>query len=237
MENQEIKKSCSAPSQTALFGILVLTVGVVLLLKNLNIINSETSRIIFSWPMLIIAIGVINLSYKSRIWGVVLIAIGAFFLLTRYLGYPASIGQVFWPTLIIFAGVMLIISASGYWKRYQINKVSASDDVLEDVAVFGGIDKVVHSNSFKGGEVVAVFGGSKINLLNATLAPGNNVLETVTIFGGATLIIPSDWNIKLEVVNILGGFSDKRQITQVDFSKTLIIKGVAIFGGGEIKSY
>jgi predicted membrane protein len=69
------------------------------------------------------------------------------------------------------------------------------------------------------------------------LAPGNVEIEIVAIFGGSTLVVPNDWNIKLEVFNIFGGYSDKRIRGQVDFNKTVIVKGVAIFGGGEIKSY
>jgi hypothetical protein len=49
--------------------------------------------------------------------------------------------------------------------------------------------------------------------------------------------MPTDWNVKLEVFNIFGGYGDKRVRGQVDFNKTVIVKGVAIFGGGEIKSY
>ena len=61
-----------------------------------------------------------------------------------------------------------------------------------------------------------------------------------TIFGGAKFIIPEDWDVRIEVSAIFGGFSDKRHIrkdTPRDPSKELIIKGVAIFGGGDIVSF
>jgi len=83
--------------------------------------------------------------------------------------------------------------------------------------------------------MVAVFGGSKIDLTNATLSSNTNEIEIVVVFGGTELIVPSDWNIRIEVFNIFGGFSDKTSPSQVDLNKTLIIKGVAVFGGGEIK--
>jgi len=56
------------------------------------------------------------------------------------------------------------------------------------------------------------------------------------VFGGASLIIPPDWNVKSDVLNLFGGFSDKRRTSQVNNNKTLTIKGVVIFGGGELKS-
>ena len=65
---------------------------------------------------------------------------------------------------------------------------------------------------------------------------GNHILEVVMVFGGASLIIPPDWNVKSDVLNLFGGFSDKRRTSQVNNNKTLTIKGVVIFGGGELKS-
>ncbi len=237
MENAETPKPTGPKPQTLMFGILIIGVGIILLLKNMGVLNSGLSRIILSWPMLIIAIGLLNLDRKSRLLGFILIAVGSFFLLTRYLGYPTSIGQIFWPSIFIIVGLVMIFNAGNWGKRHHITAVSQGDDVLNESVIFGGLDKLVYSDSFRGGEVVTVFGGAKINLLKANLAPGTNVLELVAVFGGSTLIVPTDWNVKLETVNILGGFSDKRPLSQVDSNKILIVKGVAIFGGGEIKSF
>ena len=62
------------------------------------------------------------------------------------------------------------------------------------------------------------------------------MLEMICVFGGSTLIVPADWNVKVEMFSIFGGFEDKRVTGQVDYNKTLILKGVAIFGGGEVKT-
>lgn len=94
--------------------------------------------------------------------------------------------------------------------------------------------------SFRGGKITSVFGGGTYDLTSAQLAPGINILDQVTIFGGSKLIVPNDWDIKIEVTAIFGGFSDKRGKLPVQTSiseKKLVIKGVAIFGGGEIISY
>ena len=52
-------------------------------------------------------------------------------------------------------------------------------------------------------------------------------------------ILYQDWNIKINIISIFGGFADKRLISEndIDPSKKLIIKGIVIFGGGEIKSF
>jgi predicted membrane protein len=115
-----------------------------------------------------------------------------------------------------------------------------SKDYIDDVAVFGGGTKVITSDNFKGGNITAIFGGSEIDLTACKLAEGNNVLNITAILGGTTLIVPKDWNVLLNVTSILGSFSNKIRREPnlvVDQSKALIIKGVAMLGGGEVKSF
>jgi predicted membrane protein len=108
------------------------------------------------------------------------------------------------------------------------------------MSIFGGGDRVISSQAFKGGRVTAIFGGSKYNMNSAELAKGRNVIDIFTVFGGCKFIIPEDWEVKIEVSAVFGGFSDKRHIRKDvprDPSKELIIKGIAIFGGGDIVSF
>ena len=145
--------------------------------------------------------------------------------------------EIFWPSLIILMGIGLIYASLTVYRKRQWILSNSSDNMLEEVAVFGGGVKNVNSNAFRGGAMINVFGGSKIDFTNSELATGTQELNFVSVFGGSSLIIPSDWHVKIEVVSIFGNFSDKRTLTSVDYTKTLIIKGVAIFGGGDIKSY
>jgi len=60
------------------------------------------------------------------------------------------------------------------------------------------------------------------------------------VFGGTTIVVPNDWNIVMNVTSIFGGFSNKSvkdPNANVDLSRTLIIKGLVVFGGGELKTY
>ncbi len=76
----------------------------------------------------------------------------------------------------------------------------------------------------------------EINLLQSTISKEGAHIELVAAFGGLNLIVPSDWTVKTEVVSIFGGFADKRILSAVSPDKQLTVKGVCIFGGGEIKS-
>lgn len=113
------------------------------------------------------------------------------------------------------------------------------DDSIDSAAVFGGIKKNVVSKNFKGGEIVSVFGGTELNLMQADIQHPI-VLEATQIFGGTTLIVPPHWYVKSdEMVAILGGIDDKRPPMPqgYDPNKVLILKGTTLFGGLNIKSY
>ena len=112
------------------------------------------------------------------------------------------------------------------------------NDVIESVAVFGGTDQMIYSKNFKGGEVIAVFGGCNLNLTQADFE-GTIVLEVIAVFGGVKIILPSGWIVKSEVTAIFGGCDDKRGpvIATSGEGKILKITGLALFGGIEIRNF
>lgn len=111
-------------------------------------------------------------------------------------------------------------------------------DYLDSVNVFGGSNQIVYSKNFKGGEITAVFGGCDVNLTQADFE-GQVIIDVTAVFGGTKIIVPPGWIVKSEVTAIFGGLDDKRSIQpMVDASeKVLIIKGVAMFGGIDIRNY
>jgi predicted membrane protein len=229
--------------KAAALGVLVIAAGLLLLARNTGFLNETVSRIIFSWEMLLIAIGVVNIFWRQSFWsGIILIGIGGFFLLVNFYHMPFSTWQVFFPALIIIVGLKMIFGPSHLERRMHkqpfFNQSVGSENFYEDIAIFGGGERKVVTPTFKGGRMVAAFGGSKIDLSHCNITPEDHpVIEIVHIFGGSTLLVPSDWNVKVEVFNIFGGYVDKRIASQIDYNKTLVIKGVTIFGGGEVKSY
>lgn len=114
----------------------------------------------------------------------------------------------------------------------------SKQDYIDSVAIFGGIRKVIVSKNFKGGDVVAVFGGNEIDLSQADIN-GQAVLEVTQIIGGTKLILPSHWNVRSEMVAFFGGIEDKRQIPSgvTHHEKILVLRGNSIFGGIDIRNY
>jgi predicted membrane protein len=222
-------------------GIVMLIAGIALLLSNLGYFDYELQRYLLRWEMIPLAIGFIFLlSHDQKGPGIILIAVGATFYARNFIEFQANFWHVFFSSLLILIGVIIIF-------RHKIDppncqkKNLADDDIIEEVAVFGGGDRVIISQNFMGGKILAIFGGSNFNLTRAKLAPGKNYIEVLAIFGGMKLIVPEQWNVKINAISIFGGFSDKHRINPIANAETnnseLIIRGFVIFGGGEIKSY
>lgn len=230
-------KKCSTSGRMGL-GLVLLLVGSVILAGNLGLIPGEIYNVLVSWPMILIAIALVN--FLRREWGaaLILLAIGTYFILPKLVPgmYLVDLWK-FWPVLLIIAGISFITGRSK--AKFAIEVNSNTEDSIDEVSIFGGNVSRVDSKNFKGGKITSIFGGSEVNMASARLSESGAVIELTAIFGGSKIIVPRDWHIQNEVVSILGGFTDKRVSSPENIvsSKTLLIKGVCIFGGGELISY
>jgi predicted membrane protein len=216
------------------FGIVLVGLGLLIIAKQFDIIPSGFKDIIFSWPAILILMGVIFVSTReNKAMGYILLGVGGFLILPKFLVVPDVYRNLFWPVFLIVIGLIILFSR-GYFFQRRHNISNTDTNFLSDINIFGGHDRIITAQEFKGGSIVSVFGGGKYDFRNAVLSKENNILEMISIFGGGKLIIPEDWDVKVEILALFGGFSDKRRVLNVDHEKILIIKGVAIFGGGEI---
>jgi predicted membrane protein len=235
--NSQDPQKPSISKKSLMFGVLIILFGIALLLRNFGLLTEEQKTIIFSWKTILIAIGVMNLIGKEFFSGIMLISIGMFFHLTHYYELPLSIKNLFWPAVIIAAGIVILT------KHFRIShhcRFKTADEVaeyFEDTSIFGGNNKFIKNNNFRGAKVTAIFGGSKINMQQVLLSPEGATIDMTLIFGGCELIVPPDWNIHVTPQNIFGGTNDKRILSDIDLSKNLYIKGTCVFGGCEIKSF
>lgn len=222
-------------------GVVLIGLGFILVIKNLGLLPNYFEDIFFSWQMLLIAIGfVMTLGTGNRGPGLIVMAVGGFFLLPEIFNANWRSYSLFWPAIFIIVGVIVLTNARWLKSETWHSKTTNSADVIDITNIFGGGERIVNSSNFSGGKITSIFGGAEVDLTRSQLAPGDSVIEMSCIFGGASLIVPPEWNIVIDVTPILGGFSDSRKLIPgraIDPSKTLVIRGAVIFGGGEIKSY
>lgn len=228
-------------SNRAVIGVVLVLAGMFLVMRNTGFFPDFIDQVIFSWPMLLVIIGLImTLGSSEKTGGVIVMAVGAFFMIPLIFRETFHMYNMFWPSIFIIVGIIFIVSRRTWGPGTAATKGVSSDDYVDYVNIFSGGERQVTTQNFRGGKITSIFGGIELDLTKAQLTPGDSVIEIACIFGGATLIVPDNWYITIEVTPVLGGFSDSRKLSPgrtVDPSRHLIIKGAVVFGGGEIKSY
>ena len=232
---KEKSKKSKKGLKKVVFAIILVAAGVLLLMKNFNYIDSETIKILFSWKMILIAIGVIQLSGRDFITGIILITVGLYFILSKYFCIPFSFMGIVFPLILITIGLSIFFGHNKFNCQKHSNSFE-ENDFFEESVIFGGVEKFYKTDCFRGAKISTIFGGAKINMQQVELSSEKNIIDISCIFGGCELIIPSDWNIDIRVNNILGGIADKRNPSLIDTNKVIIIQGKCILGGCEIKS-
>ncbi len=237
MEN---KNKNNTDKRVVLGGVLVV-IGALLLLGSMDILDVSISHIIFSWPFIFTIVGLFILfNTNKKLLGGIFTGIGLFFLIPRIFPYVHYHGGIVFPVILIALGIYIILN---HRKKDVLDSERGGflkKDIIDDVSIFGGGSKIISSDSFKGGNITAIFGGSEINLTGCKLSEGEQIIDVLTVFGGTTILVPKDWNVVVNVTSILGGFSDKSikdPGVLPDQTRTLYIKGLAMFGGGEVKNY
>ena len=224
-------------------GLILIVFGGLLLLNTFDIVGFSISYYIFSWKTLLIAIGlvIINRRENNKI-GFVLIGVGLAFWILDFSGVYIGFNKVFLPLILITIGIVIITRRGRHeqaGRPVRSADGSINTDYLDDISILGGGVRRIYSQNFKGGTITAIFGGSEFDLKNAEISPGGCVIDVFTMFGGTKLIIPEGWDVKSDALSLFGGFSDKRPARPVNSEekKVLLIKGIVLFGGVEIKSY
>lgn len=233
---KELKKQTT--DRRVWLGAVLILIGGLFLLNSLNLVDFRFSRIFISWPFFFFVIGMyILLQTEKKVFGGILAGLGGLFLLPKiFPGLHISFSIVF-PIILIAIGMYIILHRR---KTMEFIRGEIKEDVVDDISIFGGGDKIITSKNFKGGNVTAIFGGSEINMTQCQLAEGVNSIDVFAMFGGTTIIVPKHWNVVVSVTSILGGFSNKGikdPTIEIDTSRSLVIKGLVIFGGGEVKNF
>src|SRR5215472_4427452 len=209
-------------------GGALIVVGVLLLLDQMGIIVFDF------WALVFGVFGLLRFlqagDSTGRLWGVLLMGLGVAFELA-HLGYVNIHLDRTWPVFVIAAGLILI------WRAYQ--KPSDAGDALSPhlnlFSVLGGGEYRIRAKNFRGGDLVAFMGGFDIDLRDADIEANQAVITVNCLMGGGVIRVPENWTVSMRVTAFMGGQSLKaREGAQV--TKTLVVKGIAIMGGVEVRN-
>lgn len=225
-----------------LIGVAVIAIGCVFLLENLGIIDFDYT--LQFWPVLLILAGALKLSQSSeksgKAIGGILIAFGAAMIL-KSTGLLYISWRTLAPLVLIGLGLVVIFKAQQgrkppqmFDKLGKLDEQADDDSVINVTAILGGMERRITTSNFLGGEVTSIMGGCQLDLRHASMQ-GEAVLNVFALCGGIEIKVPDDWTVSLQGTPLLGGFSEKT-IPNKDASKRLIIRGVAIMGGLEVRN-
>lgn len=212
----------------AYFGIVVVAVGTLLLLDNLEVLDS--GDIIGTWWPVAIIFGAV-LSYLANrrhvVMPLILALAGTAILLTTT-GVVDSLELVV-PLLIIVVGLFLI-----FGRRIGSNQGELGNRV-SSFNLFSGSEVASNSTSFEGGTVGAVFGGAEIDLRHAGLA-SEATLDVFVAFGGVEVYVPRGWRVDISGFPLFGGFDNATVKEPLPADAPLLrVDATVLFGGLDVR--
>ena len=125
--------------------------------------------------------------------------------------------------------------APGALDRFVVNRGAVPEESTV-IAIFSGTDRNGVWDPPKKLNVLAVFGGSDIDLREARFPPGGLTINAFALFGGVDIIVPEGTNVVVSGAGIFGGFeAGKRKAAPIPGAPTVNVEGAAIFGGVDVK--
>lgn len=133
-------------------------------------------------------------------------------------------------------GAMVIPLVAAAIAKRRIVVVDDPDiDEITLATIFDGEEVENRSPEFRGGTAICWYGGQKLDLRGATLAPEGATLRVRCLFGGLQVLVPETWRVKVRVVPILGGVEDHSSGPYGE-GPLLSIEAVVAFGGVSIET-
>jgi hypothetical protein len=167
--------------------------------------------------------------------GWLMIFAGAFLLLFSFA--RGHMAEALAPMLVVGVGILIVTKALKQ-SRGVPPELARSEDFLQGTAIFGGFKRRVLTQTFKGGELTAIFGGYDLDLRQAGLASGQARLDVFVLFGGGEIRVPEGWEIVNRATFVAGAMTDNTHHgpQPTEGRPRLVITGLVLFGGGEVKS-
>ncbi len=225
------------PSSRIFAGIFICVIGFIFLLGSLGRLNVG-DLIAGYWPLILIA-GGCWLLLANRVQdlgpGVILIALGGFFMLAKWNVFGVNAWKIFWPILIIAAGLWILLRPGT--RGFTGAAPAVKEDDINMSVLFSGGNRRIESERFRGGKATALFGGLELDFTSTRLEGNQATVELTAIFGGVGIRVPRDWKIVSESHALFGAVEDKRipAVPAEETPPTLFIRATALFGGIEVK--
>lgn len=213
----------------AYFGGILVALGVLFLLDTADVLDAG-DVIGAWWPILLIGAAALQFFANpgQRVGPAILALIGLALLVSTTELVDVSVWGLLWPTVIIIVGISLLIGR-------KPKGADAHEERVNSFVAFSGKQITSRSQTFEGGSVSTMFGGTEIDLRQAGLAPGA-ALDVFNAFGGTEVKVPTGWKVIVRGLPLFGGFENATNKDVIpDGAPTLVVNATVLFGGLEVK--
>jgi len=221
-------------------GLAAIALGVIFLGDSLGFFEARELLRSF-WPLAFVAIGVAVLTQRhgrgtSRFWGLVWVIAG----LWIYAHQRRWIDLEFWD--VFMPGVLVLIGGSLVWRSLagspprRPGVAAEGDATVCSFAVMSGYELRSTSSAFRGADLGAVMGGVTLDLTQAKLAAEEAVIDVFAWWGGIEIRVPPDWSVVSKVMPLMAGYEDKTRPSTATPTHRLLIRGIVVMGGVEVKN-
>lgn len=218
-------------------GMFIIALGFIFLLGSLGKL-SVGSFIAGYWPLILVAVGCWQLlanRFRDSGPGIILIVLGAFFMLAKWDVFGVDAWKIFWPGLIIAAGLWVLLRPGT--RGFSGTVPAVKEDDINTSVIFSGGSRRIESERFKGGRATALFGSLELDFTPTRLEGNQATVELTATFGGIGIRVPRDWKVVSESHALFGGVEDKRSssVPAAENPPTLFIRATVLFGGIDVK--
>ena len=217
------------------FGLVVIVLGILFTMDNLGLIDA--GEVLRWWPAVPVGYGMIRLAgFSSRrniTVGALCTVIGGWLLLREF-GIVRHDIWDFLPLVLVLLGVSLVARSLGGGGAAGPSQDASSR--MSTFAIWSSLERKVVSNDFRGGDMTAIMAGQEIDFRGAKLAGNSAVIDVLVMMAGLDLRIPEDWKVTSEALLVMGGLEDHTKPPAGEVQGHLILRGVVLMGGIEVKN-
>ena len=112
---------------------------------------------------------------------------------------------------------------------------SGANDIEHVINVFGGSNRSGAWDVPAEIKMINVFGGAELDFSNARFTSKVTTITMFCLFGGAQLYVREGMNTVSKAVCIFGGVDNRGPSTADPGAPTVVLRGLMIFGGADIK--
>lgn len=231
----------------AIAGILVLSNAGLFNIFGLRGLIGAIFRLIFnSIPYVLTLAGIFWIARSGKreapLMAWLVIVFGAVLIVSQIGLFGLSFGDMVAPMILITVAFFLVNPRNLLPRRLNTSndELDPNQQEIKLFAFMGGGELNYHSKQLKGGEVMAIWGGYDLDFSDADMEGDSMQLNLYCIMGGIEITVPANWKVeKSGAMCIMGGYSNKTRDMAEELnlpSKTLVVTGLALMGGGEIRN-